>query len=273
MVVWINGKTVADSEATVSLFDRSYLYGEGVFETLRCYNGKPAFFSQHFKRLQHSCKTLHLQFPLAEEELFDAVKQLLKADNKSNTLVRLTFSRMEAQKQNLTLFCRPVTIDPALYETGATLLPMQTVINDDAAIAGIKSTNYLTKMLARAEADKAGAYEALLKNRNGFWVEGSRSNLFLVTAGRITTPPLSDGILPGVTRQIVITLIKSLQFSLLEDHITTIKLKEADEIFITGSATEVMPVANILDMTEKEICPGPVTLKIREAYLEKLASS
>jgi len=282
MKVWINGELVEEQNANISMFDRSYLYGEGLFETLMCYGGRPAFLSEHYHRLNRGCKKIQINLPYSEKEFKEAVSKLIQVNQFKDGVVRLTFSysgdsfgvgRPKDSKPNLTMFCRNLKIDPKFFEHGVKILPLTSLPNNDLQTAGIKSTSYLVKMIARAKAAEAGAFESILKNSDGYWVEGSKANFFIVLDNTIITAPLQDGILPGITRQVVIDLIKEERFNFREDHITEIMLKEADEIFLTGSTSEVMPVSEVIGMTKKSLKKDSITFKLQKKYRALVSQS
>lgn len=275
MKIWLNGKIVDETAATVSVFDRSYLHGEGAFETLRCYDGRPLFLPEHFQRLLSTAQTLRLTLPLTVEDLRSAIGDLLRANDLKEAIVRFTFSavgtlfgvdRPKNLPTNLSLYAVPIQIDPQLYEVGVRVVPIYEFTNDPPRIAGMKSTSYLTKMIARLKASDAGAYEALLKNREGYWVEGSRTNLFIVKTGSLLTPPLSDGLLPGITRQKVLEVAAQEKIPVQECHISSDDLEIADEIFLTGSGTEIMPVREVTGLCIKKLQSNSLTKKIRTFY-------
>ena len=278
MKAWINNRLIEESEATVSMFDRSYLYGEGVFETLRCYDDKPAFLDRHYQRLSKNCKRLEIEMPLSEKQFSEAIHALTSANQIKEAVVRITVSTVGASfgvgrpknpQTGATLFCRPIELDQKLFETGVKVLPLQSLINDSPEIAGIKSTSYLTKMLARAEASKAGAYESLLKNSKGHWVEGSRTNFFIVLDRVVITPPLSDGILNGITREVVLEIAAEKKIPHREEHVTDLMLQNAEEIFLTGSTSEVMPVREVIGLCRKEIPKDGLAKKLLVAYRKR----
>ncbi|MBI4124432.1 MAG: aminotransferase class IV family protein [Deltaproteobacteria bacterium] len=276
---WINGKLVDESKAVLSIFDRSYLYGEGIFETLRCYGGKPAFLDRHYQRLRQNSRRLQIPLTLSEKDLRFAIGRLLKKNKMKEAVVRATVSLQGATfgveipkdpKVNLTLFCRPAALDPRLFEAGVKVFCSQNLINDSPGVADIKATSYLTKMLARAEAAKAGAYETLLKNAKGNWAEGSRTNLFVVLDRTVITPPLSEGILNGITRQVVLEILKEKKMAHREAPITDLMLNNAEEIFLTGSTSEVMPVGEVIGMIIRKTGPFPLAKTLRLEYRRTL---
>lgn len=280
MKAWINGHLIDEEKALVSIFDRSYLYGEGVFEALMCYEGKPAFFSRHVARLKKNCAALQLNLSYSEKELAEGARKLLEANAFKTGALRWTFSHIGAAfgvvppknpPTNFTMFCRTIQIEPSLFENGVKILPLQEIHNDSSQTAGIKSTSYIIKMMARAKAGAAGAYESILKNEKGYWVEGSRTNLFTVHKGMVVTAPLKDGLLPGVTRDIVIEIIQKLDLPFREDHLTDASLKEAEEIFLTGSTSEVMPVCEVIGMAKKKVAAASITKRLQKEYRQAIA--
>ncbi|MDP2600085.1 MAG: aminotransferase class IV [Deltaproteobacteria bacterium] len=276
MRVWCNGQLIDEEKATVSIFDRSYLYGEGLFETLRCYQGRPAFADRHYRRLKKNCERLQMPLSLSEKEFEKAFLEVLRANNIMEAAVRITIStvgasfgvgRPENPPVNISIFCRPVTIDLKNFQNGVKVWPSSILLNDSPATAGIKSTSYLIKMLARAEADQHGAYETLLKNYKGQWVEGSRTNFFIVLDKMVITSPLEDGILGGITREVVLEILKKEKIPHKEDHITDALLKNAEEIFLTGSTSEVMPVCELIGLCKKELRVNSFAARLRSEYI------
>ncbi|OGQ04553.1 MAG: hypothetical protein A3F82_10895 [Deltaproteobacteria bacterium RIFCSPLOWO2_12_FULL_44_12] len=277
MKTWINGKLIDEREALIPMFDRAYLYGEGVFETLKSYSGKPAFVDRHYRRLTGNCKKLNIPLPLSEKEFEKALIDSLQANKLGDAAVRITVSTVGASfglkrpddaSSNITIFCSPLTMDPKLFEAGVKVLPLTSFTNDSKDTAHIKSTSYIIKMMARAEAAKANVFESILKNDKGYWVEGSRTNFFLVLDKVVITSPLSDGLLPGITREVVLEILKEQKISHREDHVTDLMLKNAEEIFLTGSTAEVMPVCEIVGMCTKKVSSNSIAARLGKAYLQ-----
>ncbi|MBI5298964.1 MAG: aminotransferase class IV [Deltaproteobacteria bacterium] len=269
MQVWINGQLVEENEARISLFDRAYLYGEGVFETLKTYAGKPAFMERHYFRLRSNCEKLNIPLPFSEKEFAKGLMDVIKANGLSEAAIRITVSTVGASS-NITIFASPITINPKFFETGVKVELLITFTNDPIATAGIKSTSYITKMLARTQAAKDGVYETILRNEKGYWVEGNRTNFFIVSEGEVVTAPLSDGLLPGITREMVLEILKEQKIPHKEDHITTEMIQNAEEIFLTGSTSEVMPVYEVLGVWRKEATPTSLARQLRKEYLKKI---
>src|SRR3989344_5570034 len=204
MLVYLNGQFVEESQAKISIFDLSYLRGIGVFETLRDYEGHLAFAARHYQRLARNAKTMGIPLPFSETDWKNFLAALLGKNRATNVAVRVTVSPTEKGPTNVSAFCQPITLDPNLFQRGATVLTLENFLNDPAPQAGIKSTSYSTKMQARDKAKTANAYETLLQNNEGHWVEGSKTNLFIVKQGTVITPPLHEGLLPGITREVVL---------------------------------------------------------------------
>jgi len=280
MKIWINGQLVEEKEARISLFDRAYLYGEGVFETLKTYAGKPAFVERHYFRLRSNCEKLNIPLPLSEKEFAKGLTDVINANGLSEAAVRITVStvgasfglqRPENAPSNITIFASPITINPEFFETGVKVELLSTFTNDPIATAGIKSTSYITKMLARTQAAKDGVYETILRNEKGYWVEGNRTNFFIVSGGEVITAPLSDGLLPGITREMVLEILKEKKIPHKEDHITTEMIQNAEEIFLTGSTSEVMPVCEVLGVWSKPADSKNISKTLLKYYLEKIS--
>ena len=264
---YLNGRFVNLDSAQVSIFDSSYLYGEGVFETLRVYNGKPAFADRHYSRLRRNAEILGLSIAITSDSWPTILEELLIRNSTKDAAIRATFSR-----ENISIFCKPVDINPALYSKGASLLLVDDLHNDSGTIAGIKSTNYLTQRLARACAERAGACEALLRNGQGHWVEGSKTNFFIIRNEKIITPPLDEGLLPGITREVLLEILKEKKILFEEKIILDIDLQQASEIFLTGTLTEVMSVSTLSGRIDRTLPVGPTSKKLLRAYRSRINS-
>ncbi|MBI2345324.1 MAG: aminotransferase class IV [Deltaproteobacteria bacterium] len=278
--VYINGHFVRPKEASISIFDRGYLYGEGAFETLRAYAGRPAFCNLHYHRLAQNCVQLRIDLPLSEYAFERALMRSLQVNKVRNAYLRVTVSPVGASfgiarpvtmPTNVVIFCRDFHGRPRQhYARGTSVVLIRSVHGDLPEIATIKSTSYLTRMLARMEIQEAGADEGLLATPSGRLLEGSATNLFIVQGGRLVTPPLGDGVLPGVTRFVVMGCADSLGIPWREAHLATAHLKRADEIFLTGSTAEVLPVREVRGITAKSRTPGPFTRQLMAAYQKLL---
>lgn len=276
----INGKLVPEQNAVISVFDRSYLYGEGVFETMRAYGGRPAFCDMHYHRLSANCEKLKIDLPLDEYAFEHAVIKTLNANKLKEAYVRVTvspvgasigFARPSKMKTNVVIFAKPFKERPKeIYEKGAVITVVKSVYADDPDVAEIKSTNYLTKMLARMEIVEKKADEGLFLNREGFVLEGAAANIFVAKDGVLYTPPLFDGCLPGITRWVTMGLAEEMNIRCRESSLRLPDLKKVDEIFMTGSTSEITPVREVVGITKKA-APGIITKKLMRAYKELIA--
>ena len=274
--VFLDGKVVLPEEARVSVFDRGFLYGDSVYEVLRTFGGRPFALGEHLDRLDRSAGGIRLPLPpLTGVEA--AVRETLSAAGNAESYVRVMVTRGAG----------PIGLDPALGERPVLIvivreleLPEARLYRDGAEVAlvsvlrnhpraldpAIKSGNYLNNILALAEARGRGAYEALLRDADGFITEGSSSNVFVVTGGALWTPPLAAGILDGITRRHVIDLARSRGLVVEERPLRPPDLMAADEAFICSSIRSVLPVTRVDGVTLGAGRPGPVTLALAEAY-------
>jgi branched-chain amino acid aminotransferase len=250
MQVYLNGRFVPDEEARVSIHDRGFLYGDGLFETIRVYNSELFLWSDHMRRLAHGCEVLHIALPLTPFEMRRVVIEQLRRNRLQDAIVRITVSRGPGPRgysprgADQPTFCiaqfPPVENLPATWKliTSSLRLP-----NSDP-LAVFKHANKLRQIAARAEADERGADEALLLNERGFVVEGTTTNLFWVEKGTICTPKLA-GILSGITRNYVLRLCAFLGIPAHEKNIALKALLKAEGVFVTSCGIEVMEVSEI----------------------------
>ncbi|MBI2091506.1 MAG: aminotransferase class IV family protein, partial [Deltaproteobacteria bacterium] len=195
------------------------------------------------------------------------VKEAYVRVNVSLIGLSVGFARPPKTKTNFTIFAKPFIGRPdAVYRNGAKVALIESVFADDPEVAEIKSTNYLTKMIARREALDKKSDEGLFQSRDGFILEGTATNLFAVKKGRLFTPPLSDGCLPGITRWVIMGLAENLDIPCKEASLDKEDLKGVDEIFLTGSTSEILPVREVTGLAKKSPSPGPVTAKLMKAY-------
>lgn len=280
--VFINGRLIQEKQAVISVFDRSYLYGEGAFETMRAYNARPAFCDMHYHRLKSNCDKLKIEMPVDEYAFEHVVVRTINANKLKDAFVRVTvspvglsvgLSRPRKLTTNFVIFAKRFKgRDTEVYYKGARLVVVESIYADDPEVSEIKSTNYLTKMLARMEVTGKNADEGLLKNREGIVLEGTASNLFVVKKGKLFTPPLTDGCLPGVTRAAVMGLAQQLKIDCHEASLKVSDLKNVDEIFLTGTTSEVLPVREVTGLVKNLTAPGPVTKRLIKAYKELIYS-
>jgi len=278
--VYVNGEFVPKSEAKVSVFDRGYLYGDGVFEGIRVYDARIFRLDQHLERLYRGAKAIALDIPLTPEELKDAIIETVRRNELRDCYIRLIVSRGEGDLGLNPMNCHtPATIvviashislyPREVYEQGLELITCTTRKNLLTALnPEIKSLNYLNNILARIEAVRAGAHEGLMLNHLGYVAEGTGDNVFIVRGGVLRTPPAYVGILEGITRQVVLELAEEMDLPAREEALTLYELHTADECFLTGTAAEIVPVARCDGRVIGDGKPGPITKRLMEQFKE-----
>jgi branched-chain amino acid aminotransferase len=272
MLVYLNGRFVPEAEATVSIFDRSFLYGDGLFEVMRVFRGKPFRWADHMERLRRGAAFVKIQPPFLESELHKAALQLVEQNTLPEALLRITLSRgvghrgyspKGADNPTLTMTLHPAPGADGQPPPAGRVITASFRLPANEALAQFKTCNKLPQVMARAEADAAVADEALLLNTNGEIVEGSSSNLFWIAEGKVCTPPLTSGILAGVTRIVVLELCEKLGLPSGEKSITPAALRRAEGVFLSLSSWGIWEVASI----DGEVLPrSPVTRRLQEAY-------
>lgn len=277
--VWVNGRLVPAAEASVSVFDHGLLYGDGVFEGIRAYNGRILKLRTHLKRLFEGARSIQLSMQFSLDELDQAVRQTVEANGIRDGYIRLVVTRGVGTLglnpylcENATTFVIADTIQlypKQMYTEGLAVITAATVRNHAAAVSPrIKSLNYLNNVLAKIEAIQAGCIEAVMLNHLGFVAECTGDNIFIVRRGRMLTPPLHAGILEGVTRNIVMDLAREAGMDVTETDLTRHDLYAADECFLTGTAAEVIPVTKIDSRVIGDGKPGAVTRQLVDAFRE-----
>ncbi len=269
--IYIDGKWVPKSEAKVSVFDHGLLYGDGVFEGIRAYNGQIFRLSQHLDRLWKSAAKIELKIPVAQNQLANLVKESIRRNNFSDAYIRLLVSRgvgdlgLDPNKcpvPNIIIISDKLALYPAnFYENGLESAIVSVRRNITEALdPAIKSMNYLNMILAKIEALKKGVPEAIMLNAQGHVAECSGDNVFYVKDQAVITPPVSAGVLEGVTRAAVMEIVKTkTSFKLREALFKPEELLKADEVFFTGTAAEVIPVTRIDHKPIGSGKPGPAT--------------
>jgi branched-chain amino acid aminotransferase len=271
--VWMNGKIVPVAEATVSIFDHCLLYGDGVFEGIRSYGGKVFRLDAHLKRLEDSARAIRLVIPMTREEMANAVYDAMKANKIVDGYIRLVATRgvgtlglspNRTACPTVFIIADQIALYPQeLYEQGMAVVSSSVIRNHPNALsARIKSCNYINNILAKIEALDAGVYEAIMYNHVGNVSECTGDNLFLVRGGVVQTPPISAGILEGVTRDAVIELIAKRKLPFREMDLIRHDLYVADECFLTGTAAEVIPVTQIDGRPIGSGKPGTITRQL-----------
>jgi len=277
--VYLNGQWVPAPEARVSVFDHGYLYGDGVFEGIRAYNGRVFRLQEHLDRLYRSARAILLRVPLEPGALTEAVLETCRRNRLEDGYIRLVVSRGNGDLGLDPRRCGPPTVVviadriqlyPAeLYATGLRLMTVATRRNHPEALnPRVKSLNYLNNILAKIEANLAGYPEVLMLSHEGYVVEGTGDNVFIVRGRALITPPPHVGILEGITRAAVMDLARGMGLGVREAVFTRHDVWTADECFLTGTAAEVIPVVECDGRVIGEGTPGPVTLALMQAYRE-----
>ncbi len=279
--VYLNGKLMPASEARLSPFDYGFLLGFGLFETMRCYDGRIFRLDRHLARLMKSAEALGIASKIGGFDLADACCQVLKANGLSDARIRLTISAGEGEIVPDLSTCHEITVfivarklaplSAAVYERGYKVMLSAIRRNSLSPLSRHKSISWLENVLARSAARAAGADEALLLNERGFIAECSASNIFLVTDGVLRTPSLESGVLPGVTREVVLELVPTLGIATVEGQLELRELLIAEEAFLTSSIIEVMPLTQLDGRPVGDGKPGKITRRLMSAYRELVA--
>jgi len=277
MKVFIDGKFFDEKNAKVSVFDHGLLYGDGVFEGIRAYNGRVFKLKEHVDRLYYSAKAILLKIPMSRQAITKAVLDTCRRNKIRNGYIRLVVTRGvgtlgldpdRCKKGSVIVIAGKIQLYPReLYENGMPLVTVPTTRNFANAInPAIKSLNYLNNILAKIEAKIGGCEEAIMLNPSGNVAECTGDNVFIMVGGKLLTPPLSAGALRGITRGAVIGLATEMGLEVLEPDLTRYDLYNSDECFITGTAAEIAPVASIDGRVIGKGRPGPITKKFIAAY-------
>lgn len=275
--IFMNDKLVDRDQAVVSVFDHGLLYGDGVFEGIRSYQGCVFKLDEHLDRLYESAHTLMLEIPMTKKELSDAVITTLKANKLMDSYIRLVVTRgvgdlgldpRKCKKATLFIIADKITLySQEYYDNGLKLATVPTVRNHPESLnPQLKTLNYLNNILAKIEATHAGVDEAVLLNTQGYVTECTAENVFRVKGKQIMTPPPYVGILKGITRDTVMDLARSAGYDVVEEVFTRHELYTADEVFLTGTAVEIVSAVRIDNRMIGNGKPGKVTREITEAF-------
>jgi branched-chain amino acid aminotransferase len=276
--IYLNGKLVTRQEAKISVFDHGLLYGDGVFEGIRAYDGRVFRLSQHLDRLYDSARAIALKIPMTKKEIEQGVIETLRANSIKSGYVRLVVTRGEGdlgldprycEKPSVFIIADKIELYPEeLYKKGLELVTVATKRNIPEAIdPRIKSLNYLNNILAKIEAGLQNMPEAVMLNKDGYVAECTGDNIFIVKDNVLITPPFYVGVLAGITRQTVIELAREkLEILVKEEVFTRFHLYNADECFLTGTAAEVIPVVKIDGRQIAEGKPGKITNRLMKEF-------
>ncbi len=277
LVVYVDGAYYPKSQAKISVFDHGLLYGDGVFEGIREYNGVVFKLKEHIDRLYRSAHVITLKIPLTKEEMTRAVVETLRRNKLKDSYIRLVVTRgvgdlgldpRKCPKPSVII----ITDKIVLHETGAKENGITTMFSwvrrnpVDATTQEIKSLNYLNSILAKIEANANGVEEALCLESNGYVAEGVGENIFIVKNGELLTPPTSTGALAGITAEVTEKLAAKLGIKLTVTNLTPFMVFTADEAFFTGTAMEMVPIREVNKRTIGTGKPGPITKKLMAEF-------
>jgi branched-chain amino acid aminotransferase len=278
MKVWLNGKIVDSKDAKVSVFDRGFLYGDGVFDTMRAYDGSVFALEDHLARLERSLRIAKIKVPYTKKKLAEYIRRLLKLNRLKNAYIRVSVSRGEGRfgidmrddfTPTVVIMAKEFAPYPRwMYDKGITAKVVTARLNELSPVSRIKSLNFLNNILAKLEAKEAGFDEAILMSTRGFISEASTSNIFIVAGEKVITPKLESGALAGVTRKVVLKLAGRLKFLPWEKFLSYSELVRAEEVFLTSSLVEIVPIVNIDGHKINNGRPGRVTANLAAAYKE-----
>lgn len=281
--IWLDGNIVDQSEAKISVFDHGLLYGDGIFEGIRFYNNRVFKLEEHIDRLIKSAKAILLDLPWSHQEICDATVDTIKANHLTEGYIRLVITRGEGglglnpylcKTPSMFIITSAIQLYPEEhYENGLELITCSTRRPTPASLSPqIKSLNYLNNVMAKVECIQAGVLEGLMLNEQGYVAECTGDNIFIVSAGVIYTPPISDGALDGITRNTIFELCAKLNIEIKEKTLTRYDIYTADESFLTGTAAEVIPCVGLDSRKIGDGKPGTLSKQLVLAFRE-LANS
>lgn len=284
MKIFIDGKYYSEADAKISVFDHGLLYGDGIFEGIRAYNGRIFKLKEHIDRLFYSAKAILLQIPMSHAQLMQATVETCRENGIKDGYIRLVVTRgvgtlglnpNKCHKPSVIIIADKIQLyPPEFYHRGLDIITVPTTRSLHSALnPAIKSLNYLNNILAKIEANNAGCEEAIMLNSEGFVAECTGDNIFLVKGNQLLTPPLSAGALYGITRATVIGLARQAGLEVGEPNLTRYDVFNADECFLTGTGAEIIPVVKVDGRVIGSGKPGATTLKLETAYRSLTNSS
>ncbi|MEM1222932.1 MAG: branched-chain-amino-acid transaminase [Verrucomicrobiota bacterium] len=283
MKIYFNDKLVSREEAKVSVFDHGLLYGDGIFEGIRLYDGCVFRLDQHLERLEYSAKAIMLPLPWSREEIAQAVCETCRANGLKDGYIRLVVTRGEGSlglsiqncdQPQLIIIADKIQLYPEeFYENGLEIITVPTRRCNPAALPPtVKSLNYLNNILAKIEAQHLGYHEAIMLNDQGYVAECTGDNIFIILKGELITPSASAGALKGITRDVVIEIAEELGISWREANLTRYDVWVADELFLTGTAAEIVPIVKVDARPIGDGKPGPKTALFLESFRRRVSS-
>jgi len=279
--VYINGNWYPKEEARVSVFDHGFLYGDGVFEGIRAYGGRVFRLTEHLDRLYNSAKAIWLAIPISWAEMEQVVLESLRRNNLRDAYIRLVVSRgtgdlgldpRKCPRPTVVCIADSITLYPEeVYHQGMKVISVSTRRNPpDTVPPQVKTLNYLTSIMAKISAITQGYPEVVMLNKEGYVCEGSGDNIFIVKKGKLITPAVHLGILPGITRDAVIEYARDMGYTVEEGVFTLVDMYTADECFMTGTAAEIVPVVECDARKVGDGKPGQVTWALIEAFRQRV---
>ncbi len=281
MKIYLDGKFVDQAEAKVSVFDHGLLYGDGIFEGIRLYQGNIFRLDEHLERLEYSAKALLLKMPWSRQEIAEATCETCRQNKLTDGYIRLVVTRGVGDlglspwlcpRPSIFIIADKIALYPVEhYTTGLSIVTVATRRNNPAALSpAVKSLNYLNNILAKIEARQAGALEAIMLNDQGFVAECTGDNIFIVHKGELLTPAASQGALKGITRDTIFAIAKEIGVPIREVDLTRYDVWCADECFLTGTGAEVIPVVKLDGREIGAGKPGEITQKVLTAFRRRV---
>src|SRR3954463_3256456 len=282
----VNGRISSGEDAVIPVFDHGFLYGEGIYETLRTYNGRLFLYDRHMRRLRNSAQFIDLELPFADDEIAAHIRDTIAAAtlDKQDAYVRLlvtrgvgelTYDLKATPKPSWVIIVKPLPSPaPELYEKGVSVALVDVVRNHPQSVNPmIKSNNLMNSAMAAQEALKRGGFEAVMRNYRGELTECTQSNLFIVKNRTALTPPLECGLLPGITREFLFEIGPEIKVDVREQVLHDDDLFSADEAFLTSTTRELLPIVAVDERTIGNGVPGPVTQALLKAFREPACGS
>jgi branched-chain amino acid aminotransferase len=277
MKIYLDGKYYDEDKAKISVFDHGLLYGDGIFEGIRVYNGRVFKLREHIDRLFYSAKAILLELPMSHAQIMAATVETCRRNKVQDGYIRLVVTRgigtlglnpNRCKNPSVIIIAGKIQLyPPELYQKGMEIITVPTVRNLHSALnPAIKSLNYLNNILAKIEANNAGCEEAILLNAEGYVAECTGDNLFIIKEGKLLTPPLSAGALYGITRRVVMEIAREAGIEVSEPNLTRYDVFNADECFLTGSGAELVPVVKVDGRLIGTGKPGPITTDLVTRY-------
>ena len=280
--VSVNGRISSAREAVISVFDHGFLYGEGIYETMRTYNGRPFLYDLHLRRLRNSARMIVLELPFTDEALAGQIRDTMAAADLhggeayirvlvTRGVGELTYDPAATPRPSVIIIVKPQVDPPAeAFDNGVGVVIVDVVRNHpDTVNPMIKSNNLLNSALAAQEAIRRGGFEGIMRNYRGELSECTTSNLFIVKDGAALTPPLTAGLLPGITREFLFEIGRDVGIQVREEVLRDSDLFGADEAFLTSTTREALPIVTVDGRTIGNGRPGPVTKKLLEGFRKR----